>query len=155
MSRTRLWGWVLVTVQLVLLAFVVLAPPRGAWPLPGYLRTFATVVVWLGLAVIVAGALSLGRSIRAHPEPATHAELRTAGLYSVVRHPIYSGVMAFAAGAAIASTNLLAAVAFGALVAILSIKARFEERLLKIRFPEYRSYAERTPRFFPLPRVGR
>ena len=145
----------LVTVQLALLAVIVLAPEADAWPVPWYLRLLATLLVWVGLAAIVLGALSLGRSIRAHPEPAPHAELRTAGLYGVVRHPIYSGVIVFAAGVAISSGNLMAALAFGALVIVLSIKARFEEALLEARFPDYRRYADRTPRFFPLPKIGR
>jgi protein-S-isoprenylcysteine O-methyltransferase Ste14 len=155
MNQTRIWGWILVMVQLALLAIVVLAPEGDAWPMPGYLRLLATVLVWVGLAAIVLGSLSLGRSIRAHPEPALHAELRTAGLYKVVRHPIYSGVIVFAAGAALSSGNLVAAIAFGALVIVLSFKARFEEALLEARFPDYRSYADRTPRFFPLPKIGR
>jgi protein-S-isoprenylcysteine O-methyltransferase Ste14 len=39
------------------------------------------------------------------------------------------------------------------LYALLSIKADFEESMLREKYPEYKKYAEKTPRFFP--RLGR
>jgi protein-S-isoprenylcysteine O-methyltransferase Ste14 len=155
MHQTRLKGWVMVVVQLLLLAFLVLAPRQDHWRVSRPLQALGIVLELLGVVVIVLGAFSLGRSIRAHPEPAPNAELRTAGLYRFVRHPIYSGVLVFAAGLAITSGNLASVIAFAVLVAVLAIKARFEERLLEGRFAGYRRYADSIPRFFPLHWRGR
>jgi protein-S-isoprenylcysteine O-methyltransferase Ste14 len=112
------------------------------------------VVAGAGVATIVWGARSLGREITAHPAPTPSATLRTNGPYRYVRHPIYSGVLLFAAGLTLASGSVLKAVALFLLVGVLSIKARFEERLLAERFPDYEAYVRRTPRLVPRPRRG-
>jgi protein-S-isoprenylcysteine O-methyltransferase Ste14 len=39
------------------------------------------------------------------------------------------------------------------LYVLLGNKADFEESMLRERYPQYKKYAERTPRFFP--RLGR
>jgi protein-S-isoprenylcysteine O-methyltransferase Ste14 len=141
-----------VGAQLVLLAVIVFAASGQAWPVPGLLRVAAWIVAGAGVAAIVWGALSLGREITPHPAPTPNATLRTDGPYRFVRHPIYSGVLLLAAGLTLASASALKAVAFFLLVVVLSIKARFEEALLVERFPDYESYARRTPRLVPRPR---
>ncbi len=105
-----------------------------------------------GLVVLGVGLLNLGRSARPLPTPVRGGELRSTGLYRLVRHPIYTGVMAFAIGSAIPSGSVAIAAATVALVAWLEIKARWEERRLEVRYPAYASYAARTPRFIPSPR---
>ena len=140
--------------QLVLLAVIVFAPSGRAWPVPGLLLTAAWLVAGAGVATIVWGARSLGREITPHPAPTPNATLRTDGPYRYVRHPIYSGVLLFAAGLTLASGSALKAVAFVLLVVVLSIKAKFEEGLLAEHFPGYESYARRTPRFVPRLRGG-
>jgi protein-S-isoprenylcysteine O-methyltransferase Ste14 len=116
---------------------------------PALLRTAGQVLRWLGLGAVVAGALRLGRAASVHPEPTSAAVLRTNGPYRFVRHPIYSGVLLFAAGIAATAGSALAVLAFGALVGLLSVKARFEERLLAQHFAGYAAYARVTPRFVP------
>jgi protein-S-isoprenylcysteine O-methyltransferase Ste14 len=143
-----------VGAQLVLLAVIVFAPSGRAWPVPGLLLTAGWVVAAAGVATIVWGARSLGREITPHPAPTPNATLRTDGPYRYVRHPIYSGVLLFAAGLTLASGSVLKAVAFFLLVGVLSIKARFEETLLVERFPDYEGYARGTPRLVPRPRRG-
>jgi protein-S-isoprenylcysteine O-methyltransferase Ste14 len=99
--------------------------------------------------VVIIGAVRLGRAASVLPEPTSGAVLRTDGPYRLVRHPIYSGVLLFAAGIAATAGSVLAVLAFGALIVLLSVKARFEERLLTQRFAGYPAYARVTPRFVP------
>jgi protein-S-isoprenylcysteine O-methyltransferase Ste14 len=87
------------------------------------------------------------------PEPRSGARLITTGPYAHVRHPLYVGLMLFAAGCAIGWNTPLHWLAAAALVVVLGAKARREERLLRARFPDYAQYAARTPRF--VPRIGR
>jgi protein-S-isoprenylcysteine O-methyltransferase Ste14 len=148
-------GWLLVTAQFGLLAVLVLGPSGEVWTVSGPLRTAGSVLRWAGFAAVALGALGLGRGFSVHPAPTGVAVLRTDGLYRVVRHPIYSGVLLLAGGIAATAGSLLAITAFAFLVLLLSAKARFEERLLVERFPDYTAYARRTPRFVPFLRPGR
>ncbi|MCB1248080.1 MAG: hypothetical protein KDB36_01655, partial [Acidimicrobiales bacterium] len=71
------------------------------------------------------------------------------GLFRLVRHPIYTGVMALALGTALRLANPWAMLAALALVAWFMAKARWEERHLAARYPDYAAYAATTPRFVP------
>jgi protein-S-isoprenylcysteine O-methyltransferase Ste14 len=84
-----------------------------------------------------------------HPGPTRAAVLRTDGPYRFVRHPIYSGVLLLATAIAVTSGSAVSVVALAGLAALLNVKARFEEGLLRRRFPDYGAYVGRTPRFVP------
>lgn len=153
MTGERLRGWLLVGGQFVLLGVLVIAPSGALWPLPDPVRVTGMVGRVVGAAAIVLGAARLGLAASVHPEPTKSAVLRVSGPYRYVRHPIYSGVLALAAAMALTGRSLLHLLAFAALVAVLNVKACFEEALLTQRFPNYPAYARRTRRFLPLPRA--
>ncbi|CAN0399397.1 unnamed protein product, partial [Ectocarpus sp. 13 AM-2016] len=44
------------------------------------------------------GALQLGRNFSPWPEPAEGGVLNTTGVYSLCRHPMYAGLVAFSLG---------------------------------------------------------
>jgi protein-S-isoprenylcysteine O-methyltransferase Ste14 len=144
-------GWLLVGCQAVLLVALLLVPTGEAWPVPGPMRMAGTIGRIGGFAAIAVGALQLGRSLRVHPAPAAGAVLRTAGLYRWVRHPIYGGVLLLAVAIAATSGSVVHLVLWAALVAVLTVKAHLEERLLRRRFPGYATYARTTGRFLPRP----
>jgi protein-S-isoprenylcysteine O-methyltransferase Ste14 len=83
------------------------------------------------------------------PEPRANARLITTGPYTLVRHPLYLGLIIFAVGCAIGWNTPVHWIAAASLVLILDAKSRREERFLIERFPEYRGYAARTPRLLP------
>ncbi len=100
--------------------------------------------------MVVAGT-ALGRGLTAAPLPNSHAELRTAGLYRFVRHPIYSGLLLLTVALTLTSGSLWTTAACVALVVLINVKARWEEGHLARRFSAYAGYAVRTPRFVPGP----
>jgi protein-S-isoprenylcysteine O-methyltransferase Ste14 len=138
----------LVAIQMVLLVALVLVPGRGAPP-GAPLLVVAAVAAVVGGAVVLLGAGALGRGLTAAPLPNAHARLRTGGLYRYVRHPIYSGVLLCAAAYTAAAGGWAKVAVLALLVVHLNVKARWEERHLARRFPEYAGYAARTPRFVP------
>lgn len=146
--RLTFRGWLVVALQLVLLAIVVLA--RGdSWYLGKRLRRAGWVLSVTGITVMGAGSMRLGRAISAHPAPARGAVLRTDGPYRFVRHPIYSGLILLSGGIAATSSSVVSLAAWAALVLTLRVKSGYEERLLKERFPGYAAYARATARFVP------
>jgi protein-S-isoprenylcysteine O-methyltransferase Ste14 len=150
----RARGWVLVSAQFALLGILVVAPTGTAWALPDAARALGVLGRIVGVAAIVLGGFRLGVGASVHPAPTTKAVLRTTGPYRWTRHPIYTGVLVFGAALALTGRSILHVAAWAALLGVLTTKARFEERLLAERFPDYPAYARRTRRFLPFPRAG-
>ncbi len=145
----------LVTAQFVLLIALVLVPRGVGWLAPLWLRVIAGAAGVAGVLIMLLGGTALGRGLTAAPLPNAHAQLRTGGLYRFVRHPIYSGLLLMAGAIAVVSGSVARLVVFAALVGLINVKARWEERQLMRRFPGYAAYAARTPRFVPGGRPGR
>lgn len=122
-------------------------------------RTFPLLAV-VGAGLLLAGALALGLAFAAFrrvnragpniiPEPRRDTDLVTTGIYSYVRHPIYTGVILCAMGlASIHGTGETWLIA-GLLLVLFHFKARHEETLLLAAFPQYADYQRTTGRFFP------
>jgi protein-S-isoprenylcysteine O-methyltransferase Ste14 len=91
----------------------------------------------------------LGTAATATPVPKEGAPLRTTGLYALVRHPIYSGLLLAAFGLALRGDSVWHILIFIALVVLLSLKSRWEERMLAAVHPEYARYAATVGRFVP------
>jgi protein-S-isoprenylcysteine O-methyltransferase Ste14 len=151
----RLIGWTFVGIQFALLALIILVPKGEDWGISSEARWVCRTAIWLSIVVMLVGALGLGRGLTPVPIPNARAQLRTGGLYRFVRHPIYSGLLLFAISAGIKSGSLLVLVAAVALVGLINVKARWEERRLVQVFADYAAYAERTPRFVPFPNSRR
>jgi protein-S-isoprenylcysteine O-methyltransferase Ste14 len=95
---------------------------------------------------MLVSTLALGRCFGILPEA---RGLVTHGPYRFVRHPLYLGEFGTCAGLVIASPsgrNVLMALSF---VLAQAVRMRLEERELSREFPDYRAYAERTPRLVP------
>lgn len=152
----RAIGMALVGVQFVLLAAIVLLP----WTTPFWERAPLALVIGGALAlagavIAVLGVVGLGRSLTANPVPLESSELVTSGLYGPVRHPIYSGLLLAALGVMLAAATWWHVAAWAALVVLLMVKARWEERMLLERYDGYAEYARRTGRFIPgIGRIG-
>jgi protein-S-isoprenylcysteine O-methyltransferase Ste14 len=136
-------GWV--ALQFALLAALVAVAwwDRGGWP--DSLRTWLLVIGVLslvcGLVVAVMGATGLGSSLTANPAPLPGATMKADGVYAVVRHPIYAGLLQVALGVALMS-GPWALVPALALVVLLDLKRRVEEEFLVGTYPEYAAYRE-------------
>lgn len=110
-------------------------------------------LILLGSALLLYSFLGLGNSLTALPIPKAHGQLVTTGLYSRVRHPIYFALLVMGLGVILDAGYWPQIIIYFMLFTILIIKADFEESLLSQKYPEYKKYAQRTPRFFP--RLGR
>lgn len=149
----RLKGYLFVAAQFAVLTVIVLAP-AGDLPWRGNPVTefFGQVLVLGGLGIVVWAGIALGRSLTAHPMPNSRSALQTDGPYRIARHPIYSGLLAFAVGAAIAGASWLHIAAALALTVVLTAKARFEEGFLLERYGDgYAEYSRHVGRFWPWP----
>lgn len=144
-------GWVL--AQFIVLLFALLIPlwtgaddfnPRQPIQLIG------VVLTAVGLSFSLLGVLHLGEALTPFPLPLEFAGLRSSGVYALVRHPIYSGVLLAVVGWSLwwlSAVGLLYAIA----VAIFfDRKAAFEEHWLHEKHKDlYADYRKRVKKFFP------
>jgi protein-S-isoprenylcysteine O-methyltransferase Ste14 len=142
-------AWALVAVQFVLLVGLALAPRGELWQRSATVLAIALAFVAAGVVVAVVAGAGLGRALTPSPIPREGGELTTSGVYALVRHPIYSGLILLGMGLAIIGASWMHVVLLVALVALLSAKARVEERMLLARFPAYAEYAARVGRLAP------
>jgi protein-S-isoprenylcysteine O-methyltransferase Ste14 len=146
-EKTR--GILLVVAQFVLLIGLVIVPSGALWPYPEWLGIFALIIMLGGVMVVLFALVGLGTAATATPVPKEGAPLRTTGLYALVRHPIYSGLLLAAFGLALRGDSVWHILIFIALVVLLSLKSRWEERMLAAVHPEYARYAATVGRFVP------
>jgi protein-S-isoprenylcysteine O-methyltransferase Ste14 len=121
------------------------------WPgsAESYLAVLGFLFIVAGLAVVLLGAFTLGRSFTHLPRPRRSGRLHRRGIYRLVRHPVYSGVLLLALGWSFAEAPV-ALVPTALLALVFDLKSRREEIWLRERYPEYAAYAERTrSRFIP------
>ena len=151
----RTFGVLLLALQFGLILAIALAGGDASWDPPTLVVALGRLLEALGVVWIIGGAVSLGTSIAALPVPAPGADLRTGGFYRWSRHPIYTGILALMIGATVVDPGAARVVLCACLVAVLIVKARFEERLLVETYPGYRAYRAVTPRFVPSVRSSR
>jgi protein-S-isoprenylcysteine O-methyltransferase Ste14 len=140
----------------LLLAFLVMYIINVPWmaalsmPFPGWLRWLGFV---LGLASLVFwtwSQVALGKEWSPQLQLREEHHLVTSGPYTHIRHPIYTAMFGYGLGLALVTANWVFAVL--AVFVIFGLVARVpkEEQMMLAEFgEEYRTYTQRTGRFFP------
>lgn len=143
--------WVVVQIPLLLLAYLI-----PGWTGQAITGGLASMLMYAGQALLIAGALltvtgavSLGRWLTPFPQPLPESQLRTAGAYALVRHPLYSGILFMAFGWSLYSISV-AGLAFDAVLFVFfDRKAAREEIWLAGKFPGYAAYRSRVKKLVP------
>jgi protein-S-isoprenylcysteine O-methyltransferase Ste14 len=148
--RHRRIGNLLVAAQfgLIGLCLIPVGPAIGS----GQLRPLG--LVCLALAAVVGGLalVAMGSDTRVHPVPDARTPLRINGIYAWIRHPMYAAVLLACLGVTLSSGRVLSLLASLALVAVLHVKADFEDRMLQEKFGwQFSVYASRVPALIPQP----
>ena len=140
-------GWV--AGQFVLLACLLglaaLHPGTG----PAAWRFAGGLVLFVAVAVAIAGVTAHGRNLTPFPKPADHAELIQHGIYAKIRHPLYTAVILAGFGCSLAWLSWPALLAAVTRIPFFHAKSCREEGFLRQKFPGYREYETRTRRFIP------
>ena len=150
-DRTRLIGWVLVGVQaLLLILFVLLPKRRSLFAPPDFLDVLGIILMIGGLAIVIVSLVSLGAALTPTPVPHESAALRTKGIYALVRHPVYSGILVAGLGFTLAVGSIWQVALWVALAVFFYAKAFWEDRLLAEKHGvAWFDYADHVSSFIP------
>jgi protein-S-isoprenylcysteine O-methyltransferase Ste14 len=140
--------WVLAQGALLLAVALLAMRFRGKGRHPSLAFT-GIALLSLGAGAILAGAVALGRNLTPFPKPREKARLVRHGIFTLIRHPLYTGVMLMSLGWALVWQSLAALLMALGLIAFLDAKARREESWLREKFAEYLDYEGRVKRFIP------
>ncbi|MCB0155124.1 MAG: isoprenylcysteine carboxylmethyltransferase family protein [Anaerolineae bacterium] len=144
-----------VVIQIFLFALVGLGPKQmvglpqwpPSWSIIGL--GLGILLGLLGLALALAGLFHLGANLTVVPYPKEDSSLVQSGVYSLVRHPIYSGLIIGAFGWGFLFTSTLTLLYALLLFLFFDIKSRREERWLAAKFPAYPAYQQRVRKLIP------
>jgi protein-S-isoprenylcysteine O-methyltransferase Ste14 len=140
-------GWFL--IQLALFALIVAAARLGTWPLPGWLVALGAALLAAGGVFGTLGLLALGRNLSPFPKPIAGGQLVTTGVYGIVRHPIYTGLILGTLGWSLLMRAPAGLALFVALFVFFDLKSRREETWLLESYPDYRAYRARVKKLIP------
>jgi protein-S-isoprenylcysteine O-methyltransferase Ste14 len=138
-----LLGFVLVPAyQLVALATLPAAVQYGVWAITAGLALFSVVLLGKGL-------IDLGPNLTPLPYPREDGALVQTGVYGIVRHSLYSGLILGTLAYSLWSLSLSHFAITVALFLVLNAKAAKEETWLEERYPDYGDYRQRVKKLIP------
>ncbi len=104
----------------------------------------------IGLYIAIAARKTLADNWSSDVELKKDHKLITHGVYKLVRHPIYTGIIFMGLGSIIVDQSILVALFYTGMTAFLIFKMRKEEKLLYKHFPkEYPQYIKKTKALIP------
>ncbi|AJY38417.1 isoprenylcysteine carboxylmethyltransferase family protein [Burkholderia humptydooensis] len=146
-----------VHIALVMGSLVLMAMPLQLLGLPTHRMVAVAEALWIGLLLCVIGMSFagwarywLGQYWAGAVALKEDHRLIQGGPYAIVRHPIYTGVLAAALGTALMAGDLRSFVLFAVVAGCYLVKIRREERWLLDAFgDEYTQYQARTAALIP------
>ena len=147
--------WVI--AQGILLIIFALIPPNipsfidlatSAWQ---YIRWILTAIFSILAMVFLGRSLfDLGQNLTPLPHPRDDGQLVKTGIYGLVRHPLYSGVIYLALAYASWQMSWVHLVGSIGLFVFFDAKSRTEEVWLTEKFSDYANYANAVKKLIPL-----
>ena len=138
--------------RLVFLQFaliIVLAIFPDSLDVDPTLEYVGIAMIAIGVVTLFAGFRGLGKSLTANPVPNEDGVLVTKGIYSIVRHPIYLGLLIITLGLVVSSGVWAQIIVWIALAVLLVYKMHWEEVLLTAKYKGYAEYMTKVPGIVP------
>ena len=144
--------FVCVGIQFLLFGLYVLDVDSIAFSLPSKVGLIGLTIAAVGVIVLVIALLQLNKNLSPFPTPKNGSNLVQNRIYSLVRHPIYTGILFVVFGYGLYQGSSYKLLISFLLLLLFFAKSKYEERNLVKKFLEYPSYKKTVGRF--LPKIG-
>lgn len=145
--------WVVAQFILIplLLLLTWLVPFGKGWPAPldWIGRIAGLLMLMVAAALLLAGILHLGRNLTPNPKPIEDGQLVQTGVYALVRHPIYAGIIFGMLGIALFFNSAFGLLSFVIVFIFFDQKSRREEAWLAEAYADYAGYKRHTRKLIP------
>jgi protein-S-isoprenylcysteine O-methyltransferase Ste14 len=146
LERGGLWVVSQSALMIAVIALACLWRAEVNWPAA---IIAGLVLLSIGACAGVAGVIALKSNRSPFPKPQEDSQLVRQGIYSSVRHPLYTSVILISLGWALVWGSAPAFIVALSMIPFFHAKARREEQWLRAKFPEYVEYERETNRFIP------
>lgn len=144
MFYEKIYPYILVAIQICCLVYILISGPLLA---SGYAGIFIeSMGLFLGILAIF--VMKIG-NFNISPRLKENGKLVTNGPYSFIRHPMYLAQLVALLPLVIDYFSWLRLGAFAILTITLVLKIKYEESLLRLKFKQYPTYANKTKRLIP------
>ena len=147
--RLQSKDYLFVLVQFVLFGLFLLEIQALVTITPRWIRLSGIPIFIAGLVICGIAVLQLNRNLSPFPSPKSGSHLITNGVFRLVRHPIYSGILLGLLGGSLYYQSLYKMAISTLLMALFYFKTTYEEERLAAAFKDYHSYKAKTKRFVP------
>ena len=139
-TRIKIFAWVIVFIQFLLISFLMYHAELN--------RRFDQLICLITGLLIAFWALFESRKSKLGilPIPLDTSTLIKSGPYKYIRHPISSGILVFFLPNLWFFDSIYQPAGYVLLLFCLLYKIRFEEIMLKKRYPDYSDYSKHTYR---------
>lgn len=144
MFSEKIYPYLLVFIQFSCLLYLFTSAPSLAATYQGILIESAGI--FLGIYAIY--IMRIG-NFNITPQPKKNGELVTSGPYRIIRHPMYLALLMASLPLMIEYYSPLRLIIYLVLIGCLLLKIDFEEKKLKLKFPDYMDYMSKTNRLLP------
>jgi len=144
---TQLMGVMFLICQILLFALLFLLSNLFT----ALTAPFPVCLILYGVVVGALGLLTMDRrSYSPLPKPRKHNVLVRRGIYRILRHPMYAGLLSIGLAFMLSRFAPLSAILYAAFAVITNLKANLEEKLMSEKHPEYSTYRQKTKKYIPL-----
>ena len=140
----------------LMIAWLVLYAINPFWigiltiPFPIWLRIVGFVLGLISLGFWTWTQAVLGTQWSAQLQLRENHNLVTRGPYNQIRHPIYTSLFVYVTSLVLLTANIAFAVLAVLVIAVFSIRVpKEEEMMIKVFGEEYKTYMQRTGKYFP------
>ena len=140
----KLLEYVLVAIQFATILLICLTTDWSSLPL----LAVVVAAIFIGLGCYALLVMKFG-NFHILPHPVKNSEMVIHGPYRYIRHPMYTSVLLTMLALIVGDFSAARLAMWLVLAADLIVKLNYEEKLLVIRFPAYKTYRLKTKRLIP------